>query len=70
MDDIDLRERRRITAEEMARRGEHVRRADTANRLQGITRSAASEAIFAAYVRGDIGVTEIIPRLKALHGPR
>jgi hypothetical protein len=70
MDDIDLRERHRITAAETARRRDHVRRADAANRLQGATRSAASEAIFAAYVRGEIGVTDIIPRLKALHGPR
>jgi hypothetical protein len=70
MDDIDLKERQRITAAEMARRQKHVHRADAANRLQGATRSPASEAIFAAYIRGEIGVMEIIPRLKALHRPR
>ena len=70
MDDLDLEQRQRISVAEMARRREHVRRADTANRLEGITRSRASDAVFEAYIRGEIGVTEIVPRLKALHGPR
>jgi Antitoxin VbhA len=70
MDDLDLRQRQRISAAEMARRREHVRIADSENRLEGITRSRTSDPIFEAYIRGEIGATEIVRRLKALRGPR
>jgi hypothetical protein len=70
MDDLDFKQRRRISAAEMACRRKHVRIADAENRLEGITRSRASDAVFEAYIRGEIEATEIVPRLKALHGPR
>jgi hypothetical protein len=70
MDDLDLKQRQRISAAEMARRREHVRRADAENRLEGVTRHPATDPIFDAYIRGEIGATEIIARLKAQRGPR
>ncbi len=70
MDDIDLRQRQQISAAEMARRREHVRRADAENRLEGIARNPATDPVFEAYIRGEIGATEIIPRLRAQRGPR
>ena len=42
--------------------------ADAENRLEGISRSPETDAVFDAYVRGDIEVTEMVPRLKALLG--
>jgi hypothetical protein len=55
----------RISAEEMARRREIVRRADAHNRIEGIIRDSASDAIFEAFIRGEIDVTEMVPRFKA-----
>jgi hypothetical protein len=54
----------------MARRRKHVRRADAENRLEGIARNPATDPVFEAYIRGEIGATEIIPRLRAQRGPR
>jgi hypothetical protein len=56
----------RITAEEMTRRREAVRRADAHNRIEGIFRSPESDEIFDAFVRGEIELDEIPARLKAL----
>jgi len=47
-----------------------VRRADAENRLEGIIRRPESDAIFDAYIRGEIEATEIIVRLNALPGAR
>ena len=55
MDDIDLRQRQRISATETARRRKHVRRADAENRLEGIARNPATDPVFEAYIRGEIG---------------
>jgi hypothetical protein len=57
-----------ISDGESARRRKVVRMADAENRLEGITRSPETDAIFDSYVRGDIEVTEMVPRLKALLG--
>jgi hypothetical protein len=57
-----------ISDDEVARRREIVRMADAENRLEGISRSPESDEVFDAYVRGDIKVTEMVPRLKALLG--
>ena len=73
MDDITTaatRTKLRISAEESARRREIVRRADAHNRIEGIFRDPASDAVFEAFVRGEIDVTEIVPRLKAQLTPR
>jgi hypothetical protein len=56
----------KISAEEMARRREIVRIGDAENRLEGIFRDSESDAVFEAHIRGEIDVTEIVPRLKAL----
>jgi hypothetical protein len=56
----------RISAEEVARRREHVRTADANNRIEGIFRDSESDAVFDAYVRGDIEAPEIITVLKVL----
>jgi hypothetical protein len=72
MDEITARAaattKARISAEESARRREIVRRADAHNRIEGIARDPASDPVFEAFVRGDIEVTEIVPRLKAQLG--
>jgi hypothetical protein len=57
----------RISTQEMARRREAVRWADTHNRIEGLARSPKTEPIYDAFVRGDIEFDEILPRLKALH---
>jgi hypothetical protein len=56
----------KISAEEMARRRQHVRNADANNRLEGIFRDSESDAVFEAYIRGEIEATEIVARLNAL----
>jgi hypothetical protein len=60
----------RIGSKEIERRREALRRADAHNRIEGIYRSPEAAAIFEAFVRGDIEVTEIIPRLKEQLGLR
>jgi hypothetical protein len=57
-----------ITPAEMARRREALRQADASNRIEGIFRDAESDAVFEAHIRGEIDVTEIVPRLKAQLG--
>ena len=68
MDDIaaGTETKARLSAEEVARRREHVRAADANNRIEGIYRDSKSDAVFDAYVRGEIEATEIVTRLKAL----
>jgi hypothetical protein len=56
-----------ISAEEMERRREALRRADTDHRIEGLSRTPESEPIFAAFVRGVIELHEILPRVKALY---
>ncbi len=56
-----------ISADEMERRREALRRADADHRIEGLSRTPESEPIFAAFVRGDIELHEILPRVKALH---
>jgi hypothetical protein len=55
-----------ISAAEMQRRRKIVRQADAQNRLEGIARRPESDAVFEAYIRGEIEATEIITRLQAL----
>ena len=72
MDDIaaGTKTKARISAEEVARRREALRQADASNRIEGIFRDRESDAVFEAHIRGDIDVTEIVPRLKAQLGIR
>lgn len=67
MNELTTKAKPRISAEEMARRKEAVRWADAHNRIEGLKRSPATDAIYDAFVRGDIEFDDILPRLKALH---
>ena len=65
MDGITPRPKARISDAEMERRRKALRQADASNRLEGVFRDPASDAIFEAYVRGEIEATDILPRLNA-----
>jgi len=58
----------RITADEISRRRAVVRRANANNRLEGIMCGPEDDHIFEAYIRGEIDVHEIMPRVKAQLG--
>lgn len=58
---------RRISARQMTRRREALRRADAHSRIEGQFRSSQTEPIFEAFVRGEIELDDILPRIKALH---
>ncbi len=49
-------------------RQSHVDLADAENRIDGLTRDPQTDAVFMAYVAGDIPVTEIVLRLHTLLG--
>jgi hypothetical protein len=53
----------------MQRRREALRRADANNRLEGVFRGPATDAIFEAHIRGEIDSTELAARLKAMPHP-
>jgi hypothetical protein len=56
-----------ISEAEMERRRAALRQADASSRIEGQFRSAESAPIFEAFIRGDIEMDDILPRLKALH---
>jgi len=49
----------------MKRRSEAVCRGDAHNRIEGLIRTPETDAVFEAYVRGEIDASELIPRIKA-----
>jgi hypothetical protein len=57
-----------ISAAEMERRCEALRQADASNRIEGLYRGPETDAIFEAFVRGDIEATDMVPRLRAQLG--
>ena len=57
----------KISAAEMERRREALRRADAHNRIEGQFPSPESTEIFEAFIRGDLDRNQILPRLNALH---
>jgi hypothetical protein len=59
--------KKKISAEESLIRFERVRRGDANNRIEGISSDPKSNTVFAAYINGDIEVTEIVPQLKLLY---
>lgn len=61
------RRKTKITAKETQLRIERVRRGEANNRIEGISSGPESNTVFAAYISGDIEVTEIVPRLKLLY---
>ena len=65
--DTPKRRKTKISANEAQIRMERVRRGEANNRIEGISSGPESNTVFAAYIRGDIEVTEIVPRLKRLY---
>jgi Antitoxin VbhA len=63
---VSKRPEAKISVEEMERRREALRRADAHNRIQGLFPSAATTAIYEEFIRGDIELSEIWPRVQAL----
>jgi hypothetical protein len=57
----------KISAEEMERRREALRRADSDHRIEGLFRTPESAPIFAAFIGGEIELDEVLLRVKALH---
>ena len=55
-----------ISAEEMERRREAVRRADAHNRIEGLYSIPEASAIYEEYIRGEIVLHDIRPRIQAL----
>lgn len=58
---------RPISSAERERRREALRQADASNRIEGQFRSPDTDAVFEAFVQGEIELDDILPRLKALH---
>jgi hypothetical protein len=61
------RRRKKISVQESMLRIERLRRGDANNRIEGISSDPRSNTVFAAYISGEIEVTEIVPRLKLLY---
>jgi hypothetical protein len=55
-----------VSDTEMERRRKALRQADASNRIEGQFRGPKSAPIFEAFIRGDIELDEVLPRLKAL----
>ncbi len=55
----------KISVQEMEDRRKGIRLARDDSRLEGMKRGPESDVIFDAYIRGEIEVTDIVPRLKA-----
>jgi U3 small nucleolar ribonucleoprotein component len=66
MDDIVARAKPEISAQEMERRREVVRRADAQNRIEGQFRGPETDDIVEAFIRGDIEVTDMAAQFEAL----
>ena len=62
----DAKPKIRISADEMERRREAVRRADAHNRIEGLYPSPATTEIYEEFIRGDIEFSEIWPRVQAV----
>lgn len=56
----------KITPEEMDRRREALRQADASNRIAGVFRAPETDAIFEAYIQGEIERDEVHHLLEAL----
>jgi hypothetical protein len=58
-------ESKRITLEEMERRQKALEYADAHNRIEGIMPDPVTEPIFAAFLRGEIELDEMMPLIQA-----
>jgi hypothetical protein len=57
----------RISAEEMERRREALRRAYGHNRIEGLSCGSQADEVFQSFVRGEIELREVGSRIDALH---
>jgi hypothetical protein len=64
---VEVKPKSKITSAEMQRRREALRRAKAHSRIEGQYPTPGGEAIFEAFIRGEIERDEILPRLHALH---
>ena len=64
---VEVKPKSKITSTEMQRRRDALRQAKAHSRIEGQYPSPEGEAIFEAFIRGDIEQAEILPRLHALH---
>jgi hypothetical protein len=64
---VEVEPKSKITSAEMQRRRGALRQADADNRIEGQFPSEEGNAIFEAFIRGDIERDEILPRLHELH---
>lgn len=64
---VEVKPKSKISAAERQRRREALRHAKAHSRIEGQFPSPEGEALFEAFVRGDIEQAEILPRLHALH---
>jgi hypothetical protein len=56
----------KISVEEMERRREALRQADASNRIEGLFPSPGTTAIYEEFIRGEIELHEIWPRVQAI----
>jgi|HubBroStandDraft_6_1064221.scaffolds.fasta_scaffold211841_3 hypothetical protein len=56
----------KISAEEMERRREALRQADASNRIEGLFRNPATTPIYEEFIRGEIELHDVWPRVQAL----
>jgi len=56
----------KISAEEVERRREALRQADASNRIEGRFPTPGTTAIYEEFMRGEIELHEIWPRVQAL----
>jgi hypothetical protein len=55
-----------ISAKEMERRREALRQADASNRIEGLFPSPDTTAIYEEFIRGEIELADVWPRVQAL----
>jgi hypothetical protein len=51
----------------MERRREAVRQADANNRIEGQISSPDLDAVFEAFIAGEIELSEVMPKIQTLH---
>ncbi len=70
MNDLVGRPKPKISAAEMQVRLEAVQQADASYRIEGQFSSPEADAIFDAFIAGDIEFSDLLPMIRALNPPR
>ena len=70
MNDLVARPKPKISAAEMQVRLEAVQQADANHRINGQFSSPEADAIFDAFIAGDIEFSDLLPMIRALNPPR